>query len=392
MVHTARIIIEVIAVLGVVSSVAYYVLCIASAIGFVRERKAGGGARPTGQTTQAGAAVSILKPLKGIDPQMYECLRSHCVQDYAQFEVVFGVSEADDPAVDLVNRLQAEFPQCIIHLQICPQNLGPNTKVSNLAQMLSRAQHEYLLVNDSDIRVERDYLQQVISALTDPKVGLVTCLYRGVPSPGVGSRLESLSISTDFCAGVLAARLVEGGIHFGLGSTLALRRRDLAAIGGFEALADYLADDYEIGSRIAALGLEVRLSSAVVETFLPVYTLRGFIDHQLRWARTIRDSRHWGYVGLMLTFGIPWALVVVLSAHGARWAWELLGLATCVRLAAALIVGSSVLEQRRTARFLWLVPVRDVIAVFVWLGGFAGHTIKWRGVKFQLKDGKLERI
>ncbi len=389
MVHTTHIIIEVIAVLGVVSSMAYYALCIASAFAFLSERKAGGGARPTPE----GPPVSILKPLKSIDPQMYECLRSHCAQDYASpFEIIFGVSEPDDPAVELVRRLEAEFPKCAIRLVTCRENLGANIKVSNLAQMLAQAQYEYLLVNDSDIRVERDYLQQVVAPLADPKVGLVTCLYRGVPSGGLGSRLEALTISTDFCAGVLAARLVEGGIRFGLGSTLAFRRRELAAIGGFEVLADYLADDYEIGSRIAALGLEVKLSGAVVETHLPPYTLRGFVEHQLRWARTIRDSRRWGYAGLMLTFGILWALLALLSAHGARWAWELFGLAGCVRFAAALVVGRGALRDRQTSEYIWLLPVRDVIAVFVWLGGFLGHTITWRGGRFRLKNGKLARI
>ena len=388
MVHAICFIIEIVAVLGVVSCMAYYGLCMASAMRFIREREADGGACPT----PAGAAVSILKPLKGIDPQMYDCLRSHCVQDYAQFEIIFGVSDPDDPAVELVRRLEAEFPECAIRLVVCHENLGANTKVSNLAQMLAEARHEYLLVNDSDIRVERDYLQQAVTPLADPKVGLVTCLYRGVPSRGLGSRLEALTISTDFCAGVLAARLVEGGIRFGLGSTLAFRRRDLAVIGGFEALTDYLADDYEIGSRIAALGLEVKLSAAVVETLLPPYSLRGFVEHQLRWARTIRDSRRWGYAGLMLTFGIPWALLALLSAHGARWAWELFGLVVCVRLAAALAVGRGVLQDRQTPTSLWLLPVRDVIAVFVWIGGFVGHTITWRGGRFQLKNGKLARM
>ena len=388
MVRIVHFIIEAVAVLGVISSLGYYGLCVASAIRFIRGQKVGGGARPT----QAGSPVSLLKPLKGVDPQMYECLRSHCLQDYRQFEVIFGVSDAYDPAVELVRRLVAEFPECAIRLVVCHENLGANTKVSNLAQMLTWAQHEYLLVNDSDIRVERNYLQQVVAPLADPKVGLVTCLYRGVPSRGLGSRLEALSISTDFCAGVLAARLVEGGIRFGLGSTLAFRRRELVAIGGFEILADYLADDYEIGSRIAALGLEVKLSGAVLETLLPPYTLRGFVEHQLRWARTIRDSRLWGYAGLMLTFGIPWALLALLSAHGARWAWELLGLVVCVRLAAALVVGRGVLQDRQTSNSLWLLPLRDVIAVFVWLGGFVGHTITWRGERFQLKNGKLARI
>src|SRR5207245_8467958 len=182
----------------------------------------------------------------------------------------------NDAAVETVERLKTEFPRLAIQLVICEQNLGANIKVSNLAQMLPVARYEILIVNDGDIRVERDYLRRVLQPLSDPTVGMVTCLYRGVAAPTLGSRLESLGISTDFCAGVLAARQIEGGLRFGLGSTLALRRHDLESIGGFEAIADYLADDYELGRRIAEKNLTVALSESVVETYLPAYTFAGF--------------------------------------------------------------------------------------------------------------------
>jgi ceramide glucosyltransferase len=204
--------------------------------------------------------------------------------------------------------------------------------------------------------------------------------------------LESLGISTDFCAGVLVAQTVENGIRFGLGSTLAFRRRELQAIGGFEAIVDYLADDYQIGSRIAALGLKVKLSQVVVETFLPRYTLRGFVDHQLRWARTVRDSRFWGYLGLGLTFGLPWALVVLLLERGAAWAWGLLALTLAMRLGVAVVVGKFVLRDGQAIRSLALIPVRDIFALLVWIVSFSGHTVSWRGDRFHLRDGKLIRI
>jgi ceramide glucosyltransferase len=264
--------------------------------------------------------------------------------------------------------------------------------VSNLAQMARQARHEYLIVNDSDIRVEPDYLRRVLGPLADPKVGLVTCLYRGIANSSLGSRLESLGISTDFCAGVLVAQTVENGIHFGLGSTLAFRRRDLQAIGGFEAIADYLADDYQLGSRIAALGLKVKLSEVVVETFLPCYTLRDFINHQLRWARTVRDSRFWGYVGLGLTFGLPWAVLALILARGAAWAWALLALTTAMRIAVAVTVGKFVLRDRHLGELLGLIPLRDLFAVLIWLASFAGHAVTWRGQSFRLKNGRLSRI
>ena len=386
MVHQALKIIETLAVAGAVSGVAYYALCLWSAVRFLQARKAADkSVRPT-------QPVSILKPLRGTDPEMYESFRSHCLQDYPEYEIVFGVSDANDPAIQLIEQLKAEFPQRAITLMVCRENLGANTKVSNLAQMVREARHEYLMVNDSDIRVEPDYLRRVLAPLADPKVGLVTCLYCGIANATLGSRLESLGISTDFCAGVLVAQTVEKGIRFGLGSTLAFRRRDLQAIGGFEALVDYLADDYQIGSRIATLGLKVKLSDVVVDTLLPRYTLREFFDHQVRWARTVRDSRFWGYVGLGLTFGLPWAVLALIFSRGAAWAWVLLACTAAIRLAVAIVVGKSVLQDRQVVRSLVLIPVRDVFALLVWIVSFAGHRIVWRGDHFSLENGKLKRI
>src|SRR5258708_933987 len=247
MMHSILNIVQIIAVLGVFSSSLYYLLCLWSAAKFLREREAGESARPT----QALLPVSILKPLKGADPEMYESFRSHCLQDYPEYEIIFGVSDPKDAAIESVKVLQREFPDRRIQLVICPMILGANVKVSNLAQMLPEARHDLLIVNDSDIRVESDYLHRVTVPLADLQVGLVTCLYRGVSSATLGSHLESLGISTDFCPSVLAARQLEG-IHFGLGSTLAFRRADLEKIGGFASFVDYLADDYELGKRLAA--------------------------------------------------------------------------------------------------------------------------------------------
>ncbi|HUK46420.1 MAG TPA: bacteriohopanetetrol glucosamine biosynthesis glycosyltransferase HpnI [Terriglobales bacterium] len=386
---------EIIAVLGACSSVAYYLLCLWSATSFLRARRSaekGGLTEVDGSARATPAPVSLLKPLKGIDPGMYESLRSQCMQDYPEYEIIFSVSDSADPAVGLVEQLQTEFPQRAIRLKVCSDNLGANAKVSNLVQMLGEARHETIVVSDSDIRVEPDYLRRVIQPLTDPKIGLVTCLYRGVAASTLGSRLESLGISADFVPGVLVARQIERGIRFGLGSTLAFRRRDLAAIGGFEAIADYLADDYELGKRIAGHGLKVELSDAVVETFLPSYTFAEFIRHQLRWSRTIREARRGGYAGLLLTFGLPWSLLALLVSGGAACAWGLLGVAACLRLAVAVLVGGVVLRDRHTIRRLWLLPLRDLLAVAVWKGGLVGHTITWRGEKFRLKNGKLVRF
>jgi len=393
MIHLTVRILQFVAILGCVSSALYYLLCLWSAASFLRALKAGQSAR----STQALPPVSILKPLKGIDPDIYESFRSHCLQDYPAYEIIFGVNDPDDPAVASVRQLQREFPERRIHLVVCPNQLGANVKVSNLEQMVPTARYEHLLVNDSDIRVEPDYLRRVMAPLASESpgsahVGMVTCLYRGIAAPTLGSRMESLGISTDFCAGVLAARQLEGGLRFALGSTLAFRRSDLERIGGFQAIVDYLADDYELGCRIADLGLQVVLSDVVVETHLPAYNLRGFLAHQLRWNRGVRDSRLAGYVGLVTTFGILWSLLNLIAAHAAPWSWAVLGGVGLLRLAVALVVGKSVLHDSHVVKQLWLIPSRDLAAVALWLASFVGHTVTWRGDRFQLKHGRLIRI
>ena len=366
----------------------YYLVCLWSARSYLRE---------TRLRLQEHAAlgvslppVSILKPLKGVDPQIYESFRSHCDQDYPEeYEIIFGVSEADDPAVAIVRRLQQEFPQKRIELIVCSERLGVNVKVSNLIQMLRSARYDTLLVNDSDIRVDPGYLRRVVTPLNDPGIGMVTCLYRGIANATLGSRLEALGISTDFAPGVLVARSVEGGVRFGLGSTLVFRRRELQAIGGFEALLDYLADDYELGKRIHDLGKRVELSENVVETFLPAYTLTHFFQHQLRWGRAIRDSRRGGYIGLLFTFGLPWALVAAIANYREVWAWVLLMVVAILRVAVALVVGGNVLGDRQVLDWLFILPLRDSIAVLVWIASFGGSTINWRGDAFVLKNGRL---
>jgi ceramide glucosyltransferase len=388
MFHSIGRIIEIVAVFGAVSSSIYYLLCLWGAAAFLRERKA---ADRSIHPTQFLPPVSILKPLKGIDPEIYESFRSHCLQDYSQYEIIFGVSDPNDPAVESVRQLQREFPQREIRLVVCSKMLGANVKVSNLAQMLPAARYEHLIVNDSDIRVQPDYLRQIMARLANERVGMATCLYRGEPTATLGSRLESLGISTDFCAGVLVARQLEGGIRFGLGSTLAFRRTDLERIGGFESFVDYLADDYELGRRIANLGLSVELSDVVVVTHLPAYTLREFFAHQLRWARGVRGSRPGGYVGLVFTFGFLWSSLVVIAAGGAAWAWLLLASAFALRFAVAVVMGRNVLHDRNLLRNLGLIPFRDLIAVGVWIVSFGGQTVTWRGDRFQMRDGKLSR-
>jgi ceramide glucosyltransferase len=378
--------IEAIAVIGAAAGSGYYLLCLWSARNFLRDTRRQNSAAPAW-----APPVSILKPLRGTDPEIYESFRSHCLQNYPEYELIFGVSDHDDPAVELVERLKAEFPARNIRLMVCPKVLGMNLKVSNLVQMLPLARYDYLIVNDSDIRVEPDYLRRIIREFADPHVGMVTCLYRGIAGKTLGSRLESIGISTDFTAGVLAARQIEG-IRFALGSTMAFPRKSLDAIGGFEPLVDYLADDFELGARVARAGFEVRLSDVVVDHHLPDYSLHGFLQHQLRWARSTRDSRRWGYTGVVLTFGVPWALLAVLLSGGAPWTWGLLAVAAALRLAMAVTVGTSILHDPDVPRLMPLLPLRDLVAMMVWIASFTGHTVAWRGDEFILEKGKLRPI
>ncbi len=381
----AHLLSAVAALAGVLAAcgIGYYVLCLWSGRAFLRDRR-----RLTAEFTPP---VSILKPLRGTDPEMYEAFRSHCLQDYPDFELIFGVADGDDPAIALVERIKREFPERRIELVMTPEVLGTNLKVSNLVQMLPFVRHDYLLVNDSDIRVAPDYLRCVMAPFAEAKVGMVTSLYRGAPGRTLGSRLEAIGISTDFSAGVLAARELEG-IRFALGSTLAFPRRSLDAIGGFEPLLDYLADDFELGNRIAEAGYEVVMSDVVVDTHLPDYSFRAYWDHQLRWARSTRDSRRWGYLGVALTFGLPWAILAFVLSQAALWAGALLAVAIVTRCAMALKIGRHIMADPNIPADLWLIPLRDVLALVIWAASYAGHTIAWRGDYFILKNGKLKPL
>ena len=344
--------------------------------------------------------VSILKSLKGLDPGMIDAFRSHCRQSYAgEYELLFGVASLEDPAAQAVKQLQAEFPQLSIKLFECPQRLGTNGKVSTLIQLVPRARHNFLLINDSDITVSPRYLERVMACFAPSdsgvnaatNVGLVTALYRGRAHHTLPSSLEALGIATDLQAGVLLSKMIEGGLHYGLGSTLAVSREALDKIGGLAPLVDHLADDYELGARVSAAGYRVVLSPEVVETNIAAYGWRGFLDHQLRWARTVRDARPWGYAGLIFTHGLGWALLNLLASGASPLSLWLLGLSFFLRLALAMTVGAEVLADRQVLPSLWLLPLRDLVAMAVWIAGFTGNTIVWRGERFTLKNGKMDK-
>jgi ceramide glucosyltransferase len=408
-----RLTLEIIALFGTLCAWSYYLFCLWSVRSFRRQGK--------GSTAHFTPPVTILKPMRGLDREAYANLSSHCRQDYPEYEIIFGVADAHDPAVPVIERLMREFRERAIRLVVCPPDQAANSKVSSLMQMLPHARYDYLVVNDSDIRVPGDYLRRVMEPLGrppcgppvgrgpsagslwragpsvgagpepsggGPRVGMVTCPYRGVPGGTFGSRLEAIGINTEFHAGVLVARKMEG-VRFGLGATLAFSRAGLEAAGGFESLRPYLADDFHLGQRMAAAGYEVVLSDCVVENYLPDYSPGDFLRHQLRWGRTIRHSRPGGYAGRILTFGLLWAMLAVILAPGSVASWGLLGATVLLRLGVALAVGVSVLGDRRVLRDLWLVPLSDFLGVWIWMASYAGRRVAWRGEEFVLEGGKL---
>jgi ceramide glucosyltransferase len=378
--------VEVVTTVLAVAGMGYFLAALLAALVFLVLRRAPSPAFAPG--------VSILKSLKGLDPGMMDAFRSHCRQDYAgEYELLFGVSSSDDPAAAAVIQLQAEFPERAIRLIECPLRLGSNGKVSTLMQLVPHARYEFLLINDSDITVSPRYLERVM-ALYAPgaqKTGMVTALYRGRAHGTLPSRLEALGIATDFQPSVLLARWIEGGLRYGLGSTLAVSREALDSIGGLAAVVDHLADDYELGERIFKAGYRIALTREVVETSVPAYSWRGFFDHQLRWYRTVRDARPWGYAGLVFTYGLGWALLNVLASGMSPLSLWLLALSFFLRLAVAMTVGAEVLGDHQVLPGLWLLPLRDLVALGLWAAGFGGNTIVWRGERFALKGGRLEK-
>ena len=385
--HSALTFVAVLCALLALAGAAYFAMCIAAARRFQRECS-----RLCYGETRFTPPVSILRSLKGLDPHMYSAFRSHCRLEYPEYEMLFGVSEADDPALALVEKLREEFPQAKLRVVHCPTALGLNGKVSNLAQMLPQARYEYIVINDSDILVPRNYLLRVLAPLAQPGVGMVTALYRGRAAKTLGSKLEALGLSTDFSGGVLVARAMEGGIRFGLGATIATTKTILREIGGLEPLADYLGDDYELGARAAAAGYQVRLADIVVETALPDYSFRDFWAHQLRWARNVKDRRGAQYFGLIVTFGLVWAVLAVVAAPRAWWTWLVFVVTAALRVMSAVVVGRGVLDDPQVLRDLWFLPLRDVVALAIWLVSYFGDEVEWRGLRFRLRHGKLERI
>jgi ceramide glucosyltransferase len=365
---------------------AYYLLATIAAARFFRAAN-----RESATGADFAPPISILKPIRGLDRETYENYASFCQQDYPEFEILFAVSDPNDPAIPEIERIIRDFPSRPIRLLIGSEPLGVSDKVNNLCRMAREAKHEILLVSDSDVRVDDEFLRAVAAPFRDPNVGGVTCLYRGLAEGCFAATLEALGNSADFAPGVLVARLA-GGIDFMLGAVMATTQKQLAAIGGFEALADYFSDDYELGNRIAASGKRVELSGYPVSIVYPREKLGEAFRHQLRWNLSIRYSRPWGHFGLLFSHGLPWAVLAVFLAPSAAIAGGYLAAYLVLRCSVALVVGAWGMRDETVRRWWRLLPLRDLFAFVVWVASFFPQRIHWRDREFYVREKKLVPI
>jgi len=336
--------------------------------------------------------VTIMVPLCGADFGAYETYAALCRLDYPEYQIVFGVRDAKDSSLPIVNRLIADFPDRDISLVVRPDLIGQNFKISNLHNMLDPVKHEQLVIIDSDVRVQGDFLRKIIPILNEEKVGLVTCLYRASSAPTLPSALEAIGITSEFQPGVLVARTIEG-MRFALGAAMATTRRALNGVGGFPALADYLADDYMLGNLLWRAGYEVRLSKIVVQTAPGHFSFTAMMKHQIRLARGIRACRPWSYAGLVATHGTALAFLNVLICQGSWSSLRLLLLVLFVRMTTAWQIGVLWLDDKILRNYLWLVPIRDLLSFVTWCLALTGRKVEWRGEQFRIgKGGKIVRI
>jgi ceramide glucosyltransferase len=367
------------------ASFAYYVVAIVAALRFFGRRDVA--SLPADFTPP----ISILKPIYGLDRETYQNYASFCTQDYPDYEIVFCVSDDEDPALPVIEQIARDFPACHIKLLIGSEPLGVSDKVNKLCRLAHEAQHEILAVSDSDVRVEPGYLRAIAAPFRDPAVGAVTCLYRGLTDGSLAANLEAIGNSTDFTAGVLVAWLF-APLNFTLGATMAASKKCLAEIGGFESLVDHFSDDYELGNRIAARGHRVALSTFPVSIVYPRQTLADAFRHQLRWNVSIRFSRPAGHLGLIFTQALPLALLAAVFAPSAPWAISLLVGYLLLRGISAWIAGVYGMHDAGLRRHLELLPLRDAFAFLVWLASFFPQRIHWRGREFYVRDKRLVPI
>jgi ceramide glucosyltransferase len=366
---------------------AYYVLSLCCVISHFRSVR-----KISGTRTPFLPPASILKPVRGLDHEAYENFASFCQLDYPEYELLFAVSEGDDEVCNVIAKLRTQFPACPIRLITKVPRIGTNDKVNNLCHLARHAKYDFIVMNDSDVRVERDYLKEVMAPFANPEVGAVTAFYKSLSAGNLASNLGALGMYMDSAPSALVARKIEGNLRFAFGWTMATTKAHLAEIGGWEKMANYHSDDFELGKRIAQCGHRVELMNKPVTMVFPSETLLEHFRHELRWSIGLRSVRPLGYWGLIFTHGLPWAM---LGAAAALWigstvmAVSYLAAYVVLRIGLTWLTGRWGLGDRRLSKILWLVPVRDALSFLIWVAGFFSDKIIWRGLAYHVKSGQL---
>ena len=332
--------------------------------------------------------VSILKPIRGLDPGAYENFASFCRQDYPDYEIVFCVGEEDDPAVPILQKLTQDFPEHSIRILFGSGGTGSNDKVIKLARLVSEARHEVVVINDSDVRVTSDYLRKIVAPLADPKVGAVTCFYVSAEDGNFTDSLQSVGMLSDFYVGIIVAWQLEG-VKFALGPTIATTRARLAGFGGYDAIKNRPADDLLVGRLIAEQGYDVELLPYTISTVADYGSLRDLFHKRLRWIVVMRHLRPWGHFGLIFTLGLPWCLLAIAIHPTLGVVLGYLGTYLAMRFAMTWMVGSWGLKHDAPWKKLTLIPVWDALAFGIWLTSFSRNSIRWRNVDYYIRDGQL---
>lgn len=332
--------------------------------------------------------VSNLKPIRGLDPEAYENFASFCRQDYPDYELLFCVGEKDDPAVPILEKLARDFPECRIRVLFGSGSTATNDKVAKLSRLVSEAQHEVVVISDSDVRARPDYLRTVVAPLADPKVGAVTCFYVPIEEKTLAESLQTIGMFSDFYVGILVARQLDG-VKFALGPTIATTRTRLAGFGGYKAIENSPGDDLLVGRLIAEQGYEVELLPYTILTVADYQSMRGLVHKRLRWFVVMRHMRPWGHLGLLLTQGLPWSLAAIAIHPSIGVALGYLCAYAGLRLAMTWMIGVQGLNYRALWKKMALIPVWDALAFCIWLISFGRKSVRWRDGEYYIRDGRL---
>lgn len=374
--------IEIILIVLIISAGIYSLFSILCVLEFFRQKKPGLKDMPY-------IPVSIMKPIKGVDPEIRENLKSFCRQDYPEYEVLLGFAELSDNAINAARDVAALHSDCNIRIITSRKNLGANKKVSNLQGILEESSYPLIAISDSDMRVDPYYLKKIVGEYHDNKnVGLITSLYKISTPASIGAAFESLTVALDFIPSVLVARRLEG-VTFGLGASMLLSKKALEDIGGLSVIADYLADDYQIGNRLWKKGYQIILSDYVIEDVVGNMTMAEYLIHQLRWARTYRACRPKGFLGYGITHIFPFSLLLLILQGPTTLSLSILSAVIVLRFSLSYVLYKKVICLRKWLRWVVLIPVKDLLSFLIWLWSFAGNRVFWRGGYYRILKGGI---